>query len=189
MAFESLTLGHDTRYLLTATENALRQDGPAASLTEGSPARVLVLDAGTGATRAEYVYVTEPVAEVPDPADAFATNGLVELLSLDASRLLALERSYSTGAGNRVRLFMTSTRRTTDVQLFDSIAQRDIRPMPKKLLLDLSDLGLTLDNIEGMTFGPRLVDGSRTLILVSDNNFNRNGRQFTQFLAFRLSPR
>ena len=58
------------------------------------------------------------------------------------------------------------------------------RPMRKKLLLDLADLGITLDNIEGVTFGPR-IKGDRTLILVSDNNFNPNG-QFTQFLAFRI---
>ena len=39
-----------------------------------------------------------------------------------------------------------------------------------------------LDNVEGMTFGPRLRDGRRTLLLVSDNNFAAT--QFTQFLLF-----
>jgi 3-phytase len=33
-----------------------------------------------------------------------------------------------------------------------------------------------------MTFGPRLRDGRRTLLLVSDNNFAAT--QFTQFLLF-----
>jgi len=54
----------------------------------------------------------------------------------------------------------------------------------KTLLLDLDTLGLPLDNVEGMTLGPRLPDGRRSLLLVSDNNFAPG--QFTQFLLFAL---
>ena len=35
-----------------------------------------------------------------------------------------------------------------------------------------------------MTFGPRLRDGRRSLVLVSDNNFAAT--QFTQFLLFAI---
>ena len=35
-----------------------------------------------------------------------------------------------------------------------------------------------------MTFGPRLPDGRRSIVLVSDNNFAAN--QFTQFLLFAV---
>jgi 3-phytase len=52
------------------------------------------------------------------------------------------------------------------------------------LLFDLDTLGIPLDNVEGLTFGPRLRDGRRSLVLVSDNNFA--GSQFTQFLLFAL---
>ena len=48
----------------------------------------------------------------------------------------------------------------------------------------IDDLGITLDNVEGMTFGPDLPDGRRTLVLVSDDNFSES--QVTQFLAFAL---
>ena len=44
---------------------------------------------------------------------------------------------------------------------------------------------IDLDNLEGMTFGPRFADGSQTLFLVSDDNFN--AEQTTQLLLFRLS--
>ena len=54
----------------------------------------------------------------------------------------------------------------------------------KTLLLDLDDLGIPLDNVEGMTFGPRLPDGRRSVVLVSDDNFAAS--QFTQFLLFAL---
>jgi hypothetical protein len=58
-------------------------------------------------------------------------------------------------------------------------------PVSKRLLLDLNDLGITLDNVEGLTFGPQLSDGRQSLILVSDNNFSTT--QFTQFLAFGVT--
>jgi hypothetical protein len=47
--------------------------------------------------------------------------------------------------------------------------------------------GVVLGNLEGMTFGPRLPDGSRTLVFVSDNNFSSG--QLTQFLAFKVVER
>ena len=51
-------------------------------------------------------------------------------------------------------------------------------------LLDLDKLGIPLDNVEGLTFGPRLRDGRQSLVLVSDNNFAAT--QFTQFLLFDM---
>ncbi|MBT8137942.1 MAG: esterase-like activity of phytase family protein [Gammaproteobacteria bacterium] len=183
-AFESLALSLGGKRMLAATENALKQDGPAATLENGSPVRLLVLDNASGRRQAEYIYVTDPVAEAPRPANGFATNGLVELLAIDDRQLIALERSFSRSRGNRIRLFLTDTDSAVDVAGLKSIAGHDIRTMPKQLLLDLDELGVRLDNIEGMSLGAPLPDGSRTLILVSDNNFNQ--LQLTQVLAFRL---
>jgi len=42
LALESLTLCLNERFLFAATEHALAQDGPAASLTDESNARILV---------------------------------------------------------------------------------------------------------------------------------------------------
>jgi hypothetical protein len=53
------------------------------------------------------------------------------------------------------------------------------------LLLDLDELGIPLDNVEGLTLGPRLPDGGRSIVLVSDDNFAAS--QFTQFLLFALA--
>jgi hypothetical protein len=57
-------------------------------------------------------------------------------------------------------------------------------PISKTLLLDFADLGIAPDNLEGMTFGPRLADGRRLLVVISDNNFNP--LQTTQFIALAL---
>jgi 3-phytase/alkaline phosphatase D len=184
LAFESLTFANDAGRLVTATENALIQDGPAATLTDRSPVRVLTMSPRRGTAGREFIYRTDPTPSPPVPSDAFATNGLVELLWLGNEAYLALERAFATGVGNDIRLYLTSTRDATDVQDLDSIQGQPISPMRKRLLFDLATLGIPLDNIEGMTYGPTLPDGSRTLILVSDNNFS--AEQFTQFLAFRI---
>ena len=53
----------------------------------------------------------------------------------------------------------------------------------KRLVADLRTLKLAqLDNLEGMSWGPPLGAGLRSLVLMSDDNFSP--RQVTQFLAF-----
>ena len=102
---ESAAVTPGGRFLFTGFENALVQDGPAATRDTGSPARLQRFDARTGALQREYVYPTDPVAEDPDPAGSFTVNGLVEVLPLSPFHLLSMERSFSVGAGNTVRLY------------------------------------------------------------------------------------
>ncbi|MGB5775807.1 MAG: esterase-like activity of phytase family protein [Sedimenticolaceae bacterium] len=185
LAFESLTLSGDRERLITAVENALLQDGPPADLGVPSPVRVLALDKASGAALAEYVYPTDPVPSGSTPPGLFRTNGLVELLALDDSEFLAVERAYAVGVGNSIRLYQASLRDATDVAGVADLHQLpELKPMAKTLLLDLDVLGIRLENTEGVTFGPRLPNGRQSLILVADNNFRDS--QTTQFLAFEV---
>jgi hypothetical protein len=183
LGLESAAFTPNGRWLFTGFENALAQDGPAATLTTGSEARLLQIDADTGDVAHEYVYTVDPVAEPPVPAGQFTVNGLVELLPFNKRFMLAMERSFSVGAGNTVRLHRIAVPGATDVSgVADLNLAGQVRPIAKHLVLDLDDLGLTLDNLEGMTLGPRLPDGSRALLLVSDTNFTPG--QVSQFLLF-----
>jgi 3-phytase len=196
LAFESLNVTPDERYLFTASEGALVQDGPAANLGQSSFARILQYRLSSGQPGSEYVYVVNPVAEVPVPATQFRVNGLVELLPLDnVGTMLALERSFSVGAeggGNTIWLYEIQTRGATDVSgefsLYpNGVGQPPIsfNPVTKRLILNVEeDLGIEPDNIEGMAFGPALPDGRLPLILVSDNNFAAN--QATQFIVLAV---
>jgi hypothetical protein len=170
LGFESAgVLGRD---LFVGAENALFQDGPPATVSGGSPARILRYDLKREKVERQWIYMTDPVAEPPVPPTQFSVNGLVELLPLDDDRLIAMERSFSVGApgtGNTIKLY--------DVSLRGNRAH-------KRLLLNLNTLGIPLDNVEGMTFGPRLKHGKQSLVLVSDNNFA--AAQFTQFLLFEF---
>lgn len=197
LALEALTLDPQGRHLFAATENALVQDGPAAAVGVPSPSRVLRRDLRRDAWAGEYVYWVDPVPYPPTEPGELAIAGLVELLALDPDHLLALERSFVAGVGNGARLYLACLRGATDV---GDISDLELPPRPvtgttptdpdggvtpigKTLVLDLDELDLELDNLEGMSFGPRLPDGRRSLVLVSDDNFNRD-LQVTQFIAF-----
>lgn len=197
-AFESLTLTADERLLYTATETALAQDGEPATTSHGALARILEyrLEGGTFVPAREFAYPVDPLV-MPAFTPSFAVTGLVELLALSDTDFLSMERGYAEeglkGGGrlNTIRIFHTSIAGATDISALDSILGRpDIVPARKRLLLDLRDVkGLSpetssLDNFEGMTFGPTLPDGSRTLLIVSDDNFSP--RQRTTFLLFRI---
>ena len=186
LALESLTASADGRRLVTAVENALLQDGPQATLQSGSSSRLLAFDMGTGLPGAEYVYLVGPVVAPPLLPGLYAGNGLVDLQALPADgSFLALERSYSLGMGHTVRVYRTNTTYATDVAGWPALRGSTYAPMSRELLFDFAALGLQPDNIEGMTFGPRLADGRATLLFVSDNNFNP--LQQTQIIAVALA--
>jgi hypothetical protein len=183
LAFESLAVDAVAGRLYVGTENALRQDGPEADVGQGSPGRILVYDLHDGQRIAEHVYPVDPVPAAPPLPLMFRTNGLVELLAGEGM-LLALERAYTQGVGNHIRLYRLDLSGASDVSDRASLQGQSYQAVGKTLLLDLGTLGIDLDNFEGITWGPRLPGGDRTLVLVSDDNF-RSAQQ-TRFLAFAV---
>ncbi|MBO1062037.1 MAG: esterase-like activity of phytase family protein [Aphanizomenon flos-aquae CP01] len=186
LAFESLTITPNQKFLFTATENAIIQDGKDAKPGVSSSSRILEYNLLTKQPEREFLYQTQPVTPFFNFTGNF-TSGLPDLLALDnEGHFLSIERSF-TGLGFTIFLFEVSLEKATNIRNLDSIAkvQPDkIKPVGKKLLLDLRTLDVSLDNIEGMTLGAKLPDGQSSLILISDNNFN--GLQKTQVLAFKL---
>jgi hypothetical protein len=196
LSFESLNPTPNGRKLVTAGEGALFQDGPASSFTNGSLARILVYDLRKRIPLNEYVYEVGPWAE---PSAIFGVNGIDEVLPIDdAGTMLVMERSFSVGGvlgngtGNVVVIKEISTQGTTDVLDVDALYEGGspiaFTPVSQRQIFAFDDLGIPIDNIEGMTFGPPLPDGRQTLVIVSDNNFAAT--QFTQFivLALQLEP-
>ncbi|MEH2447035.1 MAG: esterase-like activity of phytase family protein [Nostoc sp.] len=186
LAFESLTITPDKKHLFTATENALIQDGVAAKPNIGSPCRILQYNLLNNQPEKEFLYQTEAVSPFLNLTGKFA-SGLPDLLALDnQGHFLSLERSF-TGLGFAIFLFQVSLEGADDIHKIDSllaINYKNIKSVAKKLLLDLRTLDVLLDNIEGLTLGPKLPDGQQSLILISDNNFN--SLQRTQILAFKI---
>jgi hypothetical protein len=189
LGFEALTtnrsglLSDDPFRLFTATESSLLQDTNEDS--EVAP-RLRFLhyeidSVGSPILVAEHMYQLDPGAiEV-------ISNGLTELVALDKEGyFLSLERTFGfTGAGAKIyQIVIADANDTSKIEsLKGEISQ--VRSLKKQLLFDLQTLGIYLDNLEGMTLGPRLSDGSQSLLLISDNNFSKE--QVTQLLLFRLT--
>jgi hypothetical protein len=199
-SFEAISVAVDGSKLFVGVETALAQDGEPATFEHGARTRILEYkrDGLAFLPGREWLYDLEPVPR-PSYKPGFMINGLVELIALDISHLLSMERSFVENADdpahstNRIQLFRVSLDNGTDVSTFDSIAGRTgLEPLSKQLLLDLDGAqGLPpalkashLDNFEGMTFGPAPPDGERRLFMVSDDNFSKDQRTWFLRLTF-----
>jgi hypothetical protein len=190
LAFEGLALTPDGSGAWVAMENALVQDGPMPGVgLAGGPCRFTLFDVAGGRALRQIAYLPDAIPQAPVPASAHADNGVSEILMLDAHRLLVLERAYMAGVGNSLRLYLIDTRQGTDTLGQPVLRAGEFRAAPKTLLADFAafrDAGLErLDNTEGMAWGPLLPNGHRSLVFVSDDNFNP--AQVTQFLAFEFT--
>ncbi len=173
--FESLALTPDGTTLWTANEDALTIDGAAAGTSEPGIVRLQQLDRALRPI-AQFAYPVDPWQPIRSPIllRGQEVSGLSELLALPRGRLLALERSFCGNARGMPmlenRLYLVDPSGATDVaSLRSGLAGRSY-VAAKKVLLWRKDWGLTNSNFEGMALGPTLADGSRSLILIADND-------------------
>ena len=192
LGFESLTVkanGFMTQEpfrLFTATESALVQDIDLENPETFNRSRLMhyvINPFGEPILVAEHLYIMD------NPSFGTASHGIVDLFALPKEGyLLSVERSFGM-KGYGVKIFQIVMANANDISSQKSLAGNieNISPIRKKLLLDLGELDIELDNLEGITFGSRLEDGSQSLIMVSDNNFAEEDKQKNQFLLFKLT--
>ncbi len=183
--WEGVALSDDGQKVYAITQSPLIQDG---GLDEkfarvGTNVRLWEQDLRTGESR-EFLY----------PLDS-KSLGCSEIESIGPNRFLVIERDGQGGKTAKAkRLYEIDLTDATDISGIDSLPEKEIpegvRPVTKHLFLDLLEEthGLAGDafpeKIEGVAFGPRLVDGSRILIVTSDNDFKAD--QPTEIYAFRV---
>ncbi len=172
--FESLALAPDGSALWTANEDALTIDGAAAGKAPGI-IRLQELDRALRPL-AQFAYPVDPWQPIRSPIllAGKEVSGLSELLALPRGRLLALERSFCGNARGMPtlenRLYLVDPSGATDLASLRSGLVGRSYVAAKKVLLWRKDWGLTNSNFEGMALGPTLADGSRSLILIADND-------------------
>ena len=184
---EGISFADNYRSLFVNVEEPLYEDGPRADLTDNNAyIRILKFDVASKKNIAQYGYKLEPVAYPPTPATAFKINGVPDILNIGENKFLVIERSFSTGRlACTIRVFITSLDGATDIKNTGSLKNNpNFKPATKKLLLNMDDLGIYIDNIEGMTFGPMLPNGHKTLLFVADNNFDV--KEKAQLLLFEV---
>ncbi|MGW7721979.1 esterase-like activity of phytase family protein [Streptomyces canus] len=178
--FEGLTLMNGGRTLLASMEYAL--SGDTAGLVRFQTWR---RHHGGFELAAQYAYRTDA-----------AFLGVPEVQALPDGRLLVLERGFTSGVGNTVRLYLADPRHATDTSGVENLTGRSgVRLIKKTLLTDIAScppLGATakqpqpnplLDNIEGMVVTGGSKDRFKVL-LVSDDN--QNAVQTTRFSYLRV---
>jgi len=170
--FESLAVSGDGLSLFAGMEGPLAPDGTDA---DGRPRNRIIRYAGLDG------HAYRPVAQYaykPDPGLA-----LVELAWVNRDELVSMERTFTPGVGNTIRVFTVSLRRAADVTSRASLADAPERVfVQKKLLFDLVNCPPSgavakqpqpnplLDNVEGLALGGYLPGGRRQLYLLSDDN-------------------
>ena len=178
--FEGLTLMNGGRTLLASMEYAL--SGDTAGIVRFQTWR---RHHGRFELAAQYAYRTDA-----------AFLGVPEVQALPDGRLLVLERGFTSGVGNTVRLYLADPRHATDTSGVENLTgQSGVRLIKKTLLTDIAScptLGATakqpqpnplLDNIEGMAV-TGVSKGRIEVLLVSDDN--QNAAQTTRFYYLRV---
>jgi hypothetical protein len=185
--FEGLTFADNFDKMFVSVEEPLYEDGARAALQDVNPyTRIIEYNIKNRKPVAQYAYHLESIAHPAKPVNEFMVNGISEILAIGKNKLLVVERSFSTGRqACTIRVYITDISQASNIADINSLKlQPAFNAASKKLLINMDDLGIYIDNIEGVTFGPDLPNGHKTLIFVSDNNFSNN--QKTQFLLFEV---
>lgn len=186
---EGMSFDGNYQTLYVNAEEPIYEDGPRAGLTDNHPwIRIYRFDVRTRKNTAQYAYLLDPVAYPTLPANAFMVNGVPDILAIGGNKMIVMERSFSTGRlPCTIKLYLTDLGKAGDIRKNSSLRQTaPVKPLTKKLLLNMDSLGIYVDNVEGMTLGPRLPNGHQTLVLVADNNFNAFEK--TQIFVFEIIP-
>jgi hypothetical protein len=185
--FEGLTFANHYKTLFVNVEEPLYNDGPRAGLNDSTGiTRILKFSMASKKPKEQYAYRIDPVAHAPIPSNAFEINGIPDILTVGKNKLMVLERSFSVGRmACTIKVFLADISSAENINKITSLKDNpNVKFATKKLLLNMDDLGIYIDNIEGVTFGPKLPDGKSSLLFISDNNFNP--LQKTQFLLFEI---
>ena len=172
---EGMSFADNYKTLYVNVEEPLYEDGRRAGVEDDTTfIRILKFDVASKINTAQYAYKLEPVAYAANPVTAFKINGVPDILNIGKNKLLVIERSFSTGRlACTIKLFIAQLENATNIKDITSLKkQTNFIPVTKKLLLNMDSLGIYTDNIEGVTFGPRLPNGHKTLIFIADNNFS-----------------
>ena len=193
-AFESSSKSIDNKGFWVAMEAPLEADGqePTFHKTQ-SPIRITYFDNQTKKATRQFAYQLE---KIDKPAKGkINLNGVTAILEYAKNKFFVVERIYQSGygsLGNTVRVFKAEIdNKSTNTLDSQSLKKTGYTPLKKELLFDFESVKSQLtdeiiDNIEGITFGPKLSNGNKSLILVSDDNFQVYGKQLNQFILLEI---
>ena len=177
-----------------AMEGVLKSDGrePTFKKTK-SPIRITYFNNKTNKATKQFAYQLDSITK---PAKGnINLNGVTAILEYKENSFFIVERTYQNGYGaygNTIKIYNAYIdKETTNIINYTSLKEANYIPLKKKLLFNFESVKSKLtegiiDNIEGITFGPKLSNGNQSLILVSDDNFQIYGKQLNQFILLEI---
>jgi hypothetical protein len=187
--FEATAFSKDFKKLFVSVEEPLVQDGPQVdTYPQDTYLRFFRFDMTTKQNDAQWAYMPDPIPYIASPPNGYKVNGVSEIAYLGNNNFLVVERSFVTGRGFGAKIFLANSRYASSVFGINSlVTEPPFSTMTKKLLFDTKDLAPQyIDNIEGITVGPKLSNGHYSLLLVTDNNFTSEER--TQIFLLEIIP-
>jgi hypothetical protein len=209
--YEGLAISPDGTKLYAMFQDPLQEEGSGGSNPgrNSRNVRIVRYDVATGLSDAQYIYQLEALSDINDripgttndfSATAQGRNiGISSLVAINNNELLVLERD-NRGIGvdptsnlpiGSKRVYTINLTGATDVSSISlagtNTLPAGVTPVSKTLFLDiagaLQNAGQTIpEKFEGLAIGPRLSDGTFSLILATDNDFsvtqNGSGTQF-----------
>ena len=169
--FEALTFNEHTGLFWLTSETPLPKDG-------GDSVGIVRLQSFEKNLEPDHQWAYRMESPQLQPGQYYA-HGIPAMLALDDGRLLVMERELTVppaylGAQTHIRVFVVNPDRTKSITTdTDLKTLSDDQILSKKELFSFStylNLGqLNYGNYEGMSWGTRLRDGRRTLLLVCDS--------------------
>lgn len=195
--FEGSSKSFDKKGFWVAMEGVLAADGEEATFHKTqSPIRITYFDNQTKKATKQFAYQLE---KIDNPAKGnINLNGVTAILEYQKNHFFIVERIYQSGygtLGNTIRIFKATIKEeSTNTLSIKSLKKEAYIPLKKELVFDFKNVqhkltDTIIDNIEGITLGPNLSNGNRSLILVSDDNFQVYGKQLNQFLLLEIDEK
>jgi hypothetical protein len=175
--FEALAYNQNTRQFWTTTESMLPSDGVQSTSTNGARNMLRLQSFNENLCPFhQYAYLME--APIASSVSAYYAMGVSDMVALDDGRLIVLEREFFVppskfGAFANCKLFVVNPSAGKEICDKDTLSLDSSPFLIKTLLYEfkttLSLFNYDIANYEGLCLGPKLVDGTQTLIMVSDS--------------------
>lgn len=191
LGFEGLSKAQTEEKLYAMTEAPLYQD-----INLNTPILTRMLEwnlTGTAAPIAEYLYPVSPLSQNSKGIEVF--RGVSEILEISDKKFFVLERGVRLTKTFKktytASLYVVDFSEATNVLTLTKTPAESTKYAQKTKVFDFEtdlDDANTKDvqNVEALTWGPKLKDGQKTLLVVSDNNFTKTEK--TEIHMFSVGP-
>lgn len=182
---EGLAISPDGKKLYGLMQGPLLQDGARddKGLRAGSYCRIVEIEIASNATR-EFLYALD-----------HPSLGLNEIVAMGDEQFLVIERDGKEGKeATAKKIYRIDLRNAPTIEGTECLPANGLATdvcVKKQLLIDLLDpkFGLAGEKfpqkVEGLSFGPTLLDGRRLLVVCTDNDFMGEKASWFYFFAVR----